>query len=89
MIYFIKKDGQIVNIKKWKIHLINNLKMNMLIDINILVLKEIVIDLKWKTVIIYLYNFIKLKLLIKSYVINRFHWIIFINKHTVIPFYSH
>ena len=58
----------------------------MLININILILKEIIIDLKWKTVTIHLYNFIKLKLLIKLYTVNRFYWVIFINKYIVILF---
>ena len=40
------KNKQIINIKKWKVYLINNLKMNMLINIDILTSKEIVIDLK-------------------------------------------
>ena len=45
----------------------------MLISINILILKEIIINLKQKTITIYLYNFIKLKLLIKLYTVNRFY----------------
>ena len=47
--------------------------MNILIDINILTLKRIMIDLKQKTVIIHLYNSIKLELLIKLYIINKLH----------------
>ena len=47
--------------------------MNILININILTLKEIIINLKQKIIIIYLYNFIKLKLLIKLYTVNKFY----------------
>ena len=59
----------------------------MLININILTSKRIIIDLKWKIIIIYLYNFIKLKLLIKLYIVNRFYQTIFINKYIIILFY--
>ena len=45
----------------------------MLIDINILVSKGIMINLKQKIIIIHLYNFIKLKLLIKLYIVNKFY----------------
>ena len=45
----------------------------MLININILTSKGIMINLKQKTIIIHLYNFIKLKLLIKLYTVNRFY----------------
>ena len=47
--------------------------MNILIDIDILIPKRIIINLKWKTVIIYLYNFIKLKLLIELYTVNKLY----------------
>ena len=69
--------------------MINNLKVNILININILTLKEIVINLKQKITIIYLCNFIKLKLLIKLYTVNRLHQVIFINKYIIILFYSY
>ena len=83
------KDRWIINIKKWEVYLINNLKINILINIDILAPKGIVIDLKWKTVIIYSYNSIKLKLLIELYVVNKFYQVIFINKYTIILLYFH
>ena len=88
VIYFMGKDGRITSMRKREVHLIDNLKANMLVSIDILISEEIVIDPKWKTATIHLCDSIKLELSIELRVVDRLHWAIFTNKRMIIPLYS-
>ena len=88
VIYFMGKDGRIASTRKREVHLVDNLKANMLVGVDILAPEGIVIDPKRKTATIHSCDSIELELSIESRAVDRLRRAIFTSKRTVIPPHS-
>jgi len=83
IIYLSDNNNQLAIIIK-EMHIINNLKIKMLIDINILILKNISIMLLSRKAIVNSYDDIKLSLTVITQLINLVQKIIMTYKNMII-----
>ena len=67
-----------------KIHIIEDLKIKMLIDMNILMFKNIIMNLSKKLIIINSYQNIKISLMITTKSISQIQHTVFVKKHIII-----
>ena len=88
IIYLSDNNDQLAIIIK-EMHIINNLKIKILVDINILILKNISIMLLSRKAIVNSYNNIELSLTVTTQLINLVQKIIMTHKNTIIQLRSH